>query len=128
MALSVGVIAILAVAGVLLLRCVFQLISSPLRTVPGPFLARFTDLWYLWKVSQGDFDALNRDLHKKHGKLVRYGPDRYSIDDPEAVKVVYGLGAHYPKSPWYSAWTTPGQWSLFGDQSVARSTQNRKLY
>ncbi|OGE47495.1 hypothetical protein PENARI_c043G04447 [Penicillium arizonense] len=28
---------------------VWRLLSSPLRAIPGPLLARFTDAWYFWK-------------------------------------------------------------------------------
>lgn len=62
------------------------------------------------------------------GKIVRYGPNRYTIDDPDAVKVIYGLGNSFAKSSWYVTWSSPGQWSLFSDQSVRRHAQNRKQY
>ncbi|KAJ4005613.1 hypothetical protein NW752_002448 [Fusarium irregulare] len=108
----------------LLLRALF----SPLRHIPGPFLARFTDLWYFWNVRNGSFEDVNLDLHKKYGPIVRYGPNRYSINDPEAAKVIYGLGNHFPKSSWYSTWASPGKWAIFSDQSIKRHSQNRKLY
>jgi hypothetical protein len=40
---------------------------SPLRKVPGPFLARLTDLWYLFKLYQGNFEVENLRLHDKYG-------------------------------------------------------------
>ena len=49
----------------LLLRALF----SPLRHIPGPFLARFTDFWYFWNVRNGSFEDVNLDLHKKYGML-----------------------------------------------------------
>lgn len=51
---------------------VYQTISflrDPLRSVPGPFLARFTRLWYLNEVARGHFEKTNIELHKKHGML-----------------------------------------------------------
>lgn len=62
------------------------------------------------------------------GQIVRYGPNRYSLNDPEVIKTVYGLGGHYAKSSWYSTWASPGQWAIFSDQSIRRHSQNRKLY
>ncbi|KAF4969235.1 hypothetical protein FSARC_3488 [Fusarium sarcochroum] len=112
----------------LVIRYIIQLITSPLRTIPGPVLARCTDGWYFWKMRGGYFHYANQDLHKKYGNIVRYGPDRYSFDDPEAVKVIYGLNTHFPKSSWYSAFETPGQWSTFGDRSIKRHAQTRRLY
>lgn len=46
--------------------CVF---TNPLRRVPGPFLARYTRLWEVYHVRQGNFHRLNIELHKKYGKL-----------------------------------------------------------
>ncbi|KAM0327641.1 hypothetical protein ACHAQA_005934 [Verticillium albo-atrum] len=123
---------IVAVSTVLLLLNValflVRQLRSPLRTVPGPFFARLTSAWYAFTVWQGSFQETNLALHKKHGKIIRYGPNRYSINDPEAVKLIYGLGNSFPKSSWYSTWSSPGQWSIFGDQSVRRHAQNRKQY
>ncbi len=46
---------------------VITVLRDPLRTVPGPFFARFTRLWYLRKVWRGDFEKTNIALHKKYG-------------------------------------------------------------
>jgi hypothetical protein len=43
--------------------------TSPLRRVPGPFLARFTRFWYLKAVARGDFEKTNVELHKRYGIL-----------------------------------------------------------
>jgi hypothetical protein len=42
-------------------------LSSQLRSIPGPLLARFTDAWYLWKVRAGDFHHRNQRLHDIYG-------------------------------------------------------------
>lgn len=143
------ILAAAAAAFVLLNILVFivRQLRSPLRTVPGPFVSRLGDAWYAWKVYQGSFQQVNIELHEKHGtlffcflfpcsqrlmnstgKVIRYGPNRYSINDLAAVKVIYGLGNAFPKSPWYSTWASPGQWSIFSDQSVRRHAHNRKQY
>ena len=49
-----------------LYKLVFVL-RDPLRTVPGPFFARFTRLWYLKAVWHGKFEKTNIALHKKYG-------------------------------------------------------------
>jgi hypothetical protein len=56
-----------AVLSLAILVKLIQLVRDPLRTVPGPFLARFTRLWYLQKVWKGDFEKTNIELHQKHG-------------------------------------------------------------
>jgi hypothetical protein len=67
----IAVFAIPAVLLALLLRFIIQYFRSPLRTVPGPTLARFTDGWYFWKVWEGSFQDVNLDLHKKYGRFTR---------------------------------------------------------
>ena len=41
------------------------------------------------------------------GKIVRTGPNLYSIDDPAAVKAIYGIGTRFIKSDWYDGWGDP---------------------
>lgn len=62
---------IAAGAALLLLNLVIFLakqLRSPLRAVKGPFLARLSSAWYAWKIWQGSFQAVNLELHRKHGK------------------------------------------------------------
>ncbi|KAF9761172.1 hypothetical protein IL306_003931 [Fusarium sp. DS 682] len=62
------------------------------------------------------------------GSVVRYAPNRYSISDLEAVKVIYGLGTSFPKSPWYMPWCNPGTNNLFNESSLAQHAHDRKQY
>jgi hypothetical protein len=41
---------------------------SPLRRVPGPWLAGYTRLWKLYYTFRGDMERVNINLHKKYGK------------------------------------------------------------
>lgn len=47
----------------------FRHVTSPLRSVPGPFLARFTNLWYFFTLKKANFEVVNRELHEKYGAL-----------------------------------------------------------
>lgn len=67
----IAIFAIPAVVLALLLRFIVQSFRSPLRTVPGPTLARLTDGWYFWKVWKGSFQDVNLDLHKEYGISIR---------------------------------------------------------
>lgn len=53
----------------ILLLSLYRLFLSPLRSIPGPFLARFTDTWYLWHVWQDHFEHVNLELHKTYSRL-----------------------------------------------------------
>lgn len=73
-------------------------ILDPLRSVPGPFLARFTRWWYFFAIYKGDFERTNVELHKKYGPVVRIAPEEYSVDDVEGARVIYGLGKGFVKA------------------------------
>ena len=68
-----------------------------LPNINGPFIARYTDLWRLVKVHQGDMHNVYLDLHKKYGNLVRVGPNCVSVSGPEALAAVYNISEKLPK-------------------------------
>ncbi|KAI0198870.1 cytochrome P450 [Astrocystis sublimbata] len=94
-------------------------VFTPLRSVPGPFLARFTDLWYLWHVVRGHWEARNIELHRRYGILD--GSD-------QALHAIYGPGSKFAKSSWYTAWAPPGKAipNLFADRSIPRHAATRR--
>ncbi|KAI4599462.1 hypothetical protein KJ359_001904 [Pestalotiopsis sp. 9143b] len=127
--MSIILFELVAVSGVVFyaVLTLFRHLSSPLRTIPGPFAARFTDLWYLLKVRRRNFEVANKKLHDKYGPIVRYGPNRYSFSSLDAGKIIYGHASPFPKSDWYSVWKSPGTWTMFSDQNVRRHAANRRL-
>ncbi|ETS84549.1 hypothetical protein PFICI_02574 [Pestalotiopsis fici W106-1] len=123
---------LLPVVGIIIFNLLRALIT-PLRSVGGPFLARFTDLWYAWRVRVGRFEFENLELHKKYGTIVRYGPNRFSFNDPEALKIIYGPGSQFRKSDWYSAHNVPKpeayeRWSMFSTTDPKQHSEQRKPF
>jgi hypothetical protein len=94
---SVSTMGVVGGAAALILYPLFQIILDPLRDIPGPFLARFTRLWYFIEIYKGSFELTEIELHKKYGAIVRIAPHEYSIDDVDAAKTIYGLGNSFPK-------------------------------
>jgi hypothetical protein len=45
-----------------------------LRNVPGPWLAKFTNLWRVYYGWRGDYQQTLRQMQKQYGDLVRVGP------------------------------------------------------
>jgi hypothetical protein len=39
-------------------------------SIPGPRWAKYSRVWYFWKVWEGKFEQENIQLHKKYGKLI----------------------------------------------------------
>ncbi|KAI1178212.1 cytochrome P450 [Nemania sp. FL0916] len=66
-----------------------------LRGAPGPFLAKFTDLWRAYQLYHGNLREKLLELHSRHGSIVRYGVRSISINDPEVIKVAYGSRAGF---------------------------------
>ncbi|KAK2774702.1 hypothetical protein FQN52_004231 [Onygenales sp. PD_12] len=72
-----------------------------LNRIPGPFWAKFTDLWRFIDVYGRRPDITHIELHKKYGDVVRLGPNTLSFADPKALKAIYGLNKGYVKSAFY---------------------------
>jgi hypothetical protein len=71
---------------------VIRLVSNylRLRSIPGPFLAKFTDLWRSRAQNSRGFGDRMVHLHSKYGPLVRTGPNFISVSDPSAIPTIYG--------------------------------------
>ncbi|RSM13176.1 hypothetical protein CEP52_002143 [Fusarium oligoseptatum] len=92
----------LGIGAVLLcLSVLWQLFLSPLRGFPGPFVAKFTDIWRAAAVLPGQIDKVNRRWHKKYGSAVRVGPNAIILNDPEMIKTVYSTKKAWVKSDMY---------------------------
>jgi hypothetical protein len=79
----------------------FPLFRSDLRSIPGPFVAKFTDLYRLWLVRTGSAHEHHLRLHRRYGPLVRIGPNNVSVGSPAAIPILYNTRTRYPKSAFY---------------------------
>ena len=66
-------------------------------------------------------------LHKKHGALVRTGPNEVSVADLAAIKTIYGAGTRFRKSLWYSVWQGHRKFDLFAERDVRIHGEQRRL-
>ncbi|PVH74486.1 cytochrome P450 [Cadophora sp. DSE1049] len=107
---------------------IFRAASSPLRSIPGPFLARFTRLWYFGKLHAYNYQETNIALHRRYGRIVRIAPNEYSIDDLDAAKIIYGHGSQFTKSNWYMGFSpsAQGNESIFSERNNAVHAANRR--
>ncbi|KAF5672609.1 cytochrome P450 monooxygenase [Fusarium circinatum] len=94
-----GGIAALVVAALIWL--VFSELTSPLRSYPGPFLARWTNLWRLYQVQTQRYQWTIKDLHNKYGPVVRIGPNLLDLDYPELIKTIYSTDGKWCKTEFY---------------------------
>ena len=61
-----GVVVLLVL---IIFKYVYQTLASPLRSVPGSILARFTRLWEIHAVCKHENSTHNIALHEKYGKI-----------------------------------------------------------
>ncbi|KAF7557144.1 hypothetical protein G7Z17_g912 [Cylindrodendrum hubeiense] len=121
-------VAVLIVAA-LCLPVVYNVVFHPLARIPGPFLAKISDLWHAYHVSTGTRHILLYDLHTKYGEcdaytpfrmkaklsqgpLVRIGPNTVSVDSNEGLQKIFSATSPIDKSPFYQSFA-PGFKSSF---------------
>lgn len=68
-----------------------------LQKYPGPVLASLTDWWRFIDVLGRRADITHIKLHRKHGDIIRYGPNALSFANPQALKTIYGLNKGFIK-------------------------------
>lgn len=94
--------------GILLLLAALYMASNYLKpgvcAVPGPFLAKLSNLWRFIDVANGHAEETLYELHQKYGDYVRLGPNIVSVRDLDALKIIYGINKGYQKvcyPPWH---------------------------
>ncbi|CRK43927.1 hypothetical protein BN1723_005912 [Verticillium longisporum] len=75
--------------------------QSPLRRYPGPFFAKFTNLWRVYHTLRGDIHLVNLRTHRKYGPVVRTGPNNLDLDVPSLVKTIYTTDHKWLKTEFY---------------------------
>ncbi|CAG8972578.1 hypothetical protein HYALB_00011310 [Hymenoscyphus albidus] len=83
---------LLALASLYLSHSVYKYINSPLKNIPGPFIAKFTDLWRLFDTLGGRAELTHIHLHAKYGPAVRLGPNLsnfYKVADMKVGRNIF---------------------------------------
>lgn len=85
----------------------FESRKAGLSHIPGPFLARYSDLWALYfalKIARAREDKEDRrtssyqdNLRTRYGDVVRVGPRTVSVFDAAAVPIIYSVRARLDK-------------------------------
>ncbi|CCM03252.1 uncharacterized protein FIBRA_05378 [Fibroporia radiculosa] len=102
--------------------------SHGLRAYPGPFFAKFTDLWLGQTIFSNTWSETVEKLHKKHGPFVRIGPNYISISDPAALVSVYGHTSGALKAPFYDSFVAFKHASVFSTRSRADHARKRRVH
>jgi hypothetical protein len=93
--------AVFNLAGALLVLVLVHLVNNyfaaGVRKVPGPFLAKLTNLFRTYDVSKGANHASLIAYHEKYGDNVRLGPRVVSIRNQADLNQVYSVRNGLPK-------------------------------
>ena len=69
-----------------------------LRHIPGPWQAKLTNFWLAGKFWRGElFPDIARNLDKKYGSVVAYGPNRVLFSEHTAVGPIFNTRNPLPK-------------------------------
>lgn len=71
--------------------------ASPLQDIPGPWLAKFTNLWRVHDYLHLTSPETQKKLHAKHGVAVRLGPNLVALNDPALIPVIYNARGTFRK-------------------------------
>jgi hypothetical protein len=82
--------AVLILAHIVLAQVIYRFCLDPLRHIPGPTVARFTELWRTRRYALGGWHQDILDLHDRYGPVVRIAPNEISFVDKDALTKVYG--------------------------------------
>ncbi|KAL2222194.1 cytochrome P450 [Thermoascus aurantiacus ATCC 26904] len=110
----------------LLWTCIYRLFFHPLSKVPGPPLAACTSLWLAYHTYVGDECTVVHALHKKHGPVLRVGPNDVDISDGEAVAPIYLDRGGFQKARAYSKFDIDGRPTIFSTLTTAERAHRAK--
>ena len=86
-----------AIVLLVLLKISYESLFSPLKDFPGPFVAKYTDIWRSVVAASGQVDKTNLKWHRTYGIAVRIGPNTISISDPNLIRTIYATKTNWLK-------------------------------
>ncbi|KAL9593580.1 MAG: hypothetical protein Q9219_007485 [cf. Caloplaca sp. 3 TL-2023] len=98
--LLVTIVTFLAIT-CLLCVAIYRISFHPLAKYPGPLFGRVTDWYSVYHSRKGDRHLEFYELHHQYGDVVRYGPNRISINTNAALHEIYGTKSNVQKSKFY---------------------------
>lgn len=101
-------------------------LNDPLRHYPGPFLAKFTNLWRIYHIRQANFHHVMTRLHRQYGPVVRIAPNVLDVDDPAMIKTVFNTKGDWKKVCLSRVGTLFLKVKLINGWVTVRLLQNRK--
>jgi cytochrome P450 len=96
--------------------------------VPGPWYAKFTNLWLKFQVLQGRRLHYLHDMHIKYGNTVRTAPTEVDVTGVESFREVHRISSGFLKSPWYTRFRDSEVADVFSMIDPKVHSVRRKLF
>ncbi|KAI2630059.1 cytochrome p450 benzoate 4-monooxygenase [Xylaria nigripes] len=97
-----------------------------LRQIPGPFVAKFSNVWLALGARNGQKYAWVHAAHQKYGKVVRVGFNHVSVATAEGLRIIYAHGNGFLKDNFYEAFVS-GVPGVFNVRDREEHTRKRKI-
>ena len=101
---------------------------TPLRKVPGPWFAPFTNLRLKVANITGRRVYYVDDLHHKYGPVVRIAPTEVVVNDISAFREIHRIGGGFNKSVWYQQLNRTTRPGVFAMTDPKQHASRRKLF
>lgn len=101
---------------------------GPLSKIPGPLIARWTNLRLKLAVLSGKRIYYIDSLHQKYDRIVRIAPLEVSISDITAFKEIYKTQSGCRKSDWYAKLTGESEPGMFSVSDPKVHSERRRLF
>ncbi|GAB0146111.1 hypothetical protein EsHS_00006522 [Epichloe bromicola] len=112
---------------VIIYQVVHHAFLHPLAKYPGPFLAKFTNLYSAYHAWKGDIHTDILRCHERYGIWVRYAPNRVLINTADGLRDVYGHGAPVTKGHSYKVLSARAPNTLTMQDKLQHSRRRRVL-
>ncbi|KAI1327201.1 cytochrome p450 benzoate 4-monooxygenase [Xylariaceae sp. FL0255] len=97
-----------------------------LNHIPGPFVAKFSNIWLALGARNGQKFAWVHGAHVKYGKVVRVGFNHVSVATPDGLRTIYAHGNGFLKDIFYEAFVS-GVPGVFNVRHRGEHTRKRKI-
>lgn len=125
---KISILSIILIPFLGVLLGLYRLFFHPLASIPGPFFAKLTSLWYVYRSYRGDVTSHVRKLHRKHGKVVRIGPNTVDIADGAVLGPIYVEKGGFMKTSDYHNFYIDGVPTIFSTSDPAyRATRAKAV-
>lgn len=106
-----------------------RLFLSPLRHFPGYKLAAASKLYEAHLNWNGRLGPVLKDLHRKHGPVIRTGPNEVSINDIDVLRSdIMGKTPWVNRGPFYAVGAMQGNVTVFSTRDNAEHRRLRGIW